>query len=48
MLGQRTRRWPNIEPALGECLTFAVFQYHALDAVLLIPMHLQIDRSIDT
>ena len=23
MLGQRRRRWPNIETALGECLVFA-------------------------
>ena len=22
MLGQRRRRWPNIEPALGQCLVF--------------------------
>ena len=23
MLGQRRRRWPNIDPTLGECLMFA-------------------------
>ena len=23
MLVQRLRRWPNIEPAMGECLAFA-------------------------
>ena len=23
MLGQRRRRWTNIEPALGQCLVFA-------------------------
>ena len=24
MLGHRLRRWPNIDPALGECVAFVV------------------------
>ena len=30
MLGQRIRRWPNIEPTLGECALLAV---HTIAAV---------------
>ena len=31
MLSQRLRRWPNINPALGQCLVLAGYSAHHID-----------------